>query len=169
MTVDTGGGLGVAGSYRFSVKAAIVRRLLIGMALGAGNFLRSGFVRRTLQIGMAIDALKHAAMHGILEFIGVYVQADGLAADFVAQCGVAVASQAIVVAGLRYRLRAGRGQAGCQSKKSQRQNRFVPHPPQPSSHGVPLPFCLIPVPELRTIPFLVFRGSSDNESSHRLS
>ena len=45
---------------------------------------------------MAIDAGKHASVHGIFESLRVDVKADRLAVDVVCQRGVAVAGEALV-------------------------------------------------------------------------
>ena len=48
-------------------------------------------------------------MHGFLELIGIYVQADGLSIHFMGQAGVAMASEAIVISRLRGSLLSGKG------------------------------------------------------------
>ena len=96
MAIDACGRIGIADLNRFRVIAAVVRSLLIGMARGAGNLFRRGFVRRAGDIRMAVHASEHAAMDRVFEFLRIYLEADGLAIDFVCQACVAVACQAFI-------------------------------------------------------------------------
>lgn len=96
VTVDTGSCVGVSALYRLCVKAAIIGSLLVGVAGSAGNFLRSGLMRRALDVGMTIDASEHAAVNGIFERLGIDVKADGLAVFVVSEAGIAVASEALI-------------------------------------------------------------------------
>ena len=57
-------------------------------------------MRRGLQIGVAVHAGEHAAMDGVLEGLGVDVEAGGLAVNFVRKSGVGVAGETIVRGGL---------------------------------------------------------------------
>ena len=101
MTVCAGRGVAIPALHGFGMMAAIVSRLQIGMAGGATDLLGSGFVRGAFDVGMAVHAAEHAAMNGILESLGVDVQADRLAVYFVTQGSVAMAGEALVNSGFR--------------------------------------------------------------------
>src|SRR5262249_1456636 len=79
MAVAAGCGLGVPCRDCFRMKAALVGSLLVGVARLALNLRRFRFMGRALQVGVAIHAREHRAMHGALEFASVDKQADGLA------------------------------------------------------------------------------------------
>ena len=101
VAIDAGGGLAVASLHGLAVEAAIVGSLLVGVAGGAGDFLRRSFVRGALYVGVAVHAGEHAAVDGIFEGLRIDVQADGLAVDFMGQRGVAMAGEAFVRGGFR--------------------------------------------------------------------
>jgi len=82
------------------VIAALVSRLLIGMAGGAGNLGWRVLVRRGLHVGVAVDAGEHAAVDGSLESVGIQRDADRLAANILGHGGIAVARQTFLVGGL---------------------------------------------------------------------
>ena len=54
----------------------------------------------SLDVGVAIHARKHAAVHRVLEFNGIDVQTHRLAVDVMGKAGVAVAGEAVFVRGL---------------------------------------------------------------------
>lgn len=101
MAIDTGRGLLVARTDGFGMIAALISDLLIGMALGAGNPARPDFVRGALDIGVAVDAGESGPVDRVLESVRVYEEADRLAVYLGRHGGVAMAHQAILVAGLR--------------------------------------------------------------------
>lgn len=101
VTVCAGRGVAIPALHGFGMMAAIVGRLLIGMAGGATDLLGSRFVRGAFYVGVAVHATEHAAMDGILESLGVDVQADRLAVYFVTQGSVAMAGEALVNGGFR--------------------------------------------------------------------
>ena len=88
---DAGGGLAVAGRDGFRVEAAIVGGLLVGMAGRAGDFGRSVLVRRSLYVGVAVDAGEHSAVDRSFESVGIDGDADLLAAYVLGHGGIAVA------------------------------------------------------------------------------
>src|SRR6266581_3120703 len=100
MAVHTSGGVVVACLQGFTVEAAIIGSLLVGMAGGAADFLGDGFVRRGFYIGMAIHARKRAAVDRVFKRLRIDVQADRLALDLMSEGGVAVAGEALVRRGL---------------------------------------------------------------------
>ena len=102
MTVDAGSSPPIAGLDRPGMMAAIVSRLLVPMALRAGNCGRRGSMGRCLDVGMAFDAGQHAAVDGILECFRVDVETHRFPVDVFRHVGIAMASQAFVVGGLRY-------------------------------------------------------------------
>ena len=104
MTGNAGGRLRIASLDGLGVIAALVSRLLIGVASGAGNLGWRVLVRRSLHVGVAIDAGEHAPVDGSLESVGIHRDADRLAADILGQGGIAMAGQALFVRGLRDRL-----------------------------------------------------------------
>jgi hypothetical protein len=91
VTIDAGGSLAIAALHRLAVKAAIIGRLLVGVAGGAGDFQRRRFVSRTLYVSVTIHAGKHAAVNGIFKALRINVQADRLAVDIVRESGIAMA------------------------------------------------------------------------------
>ena len=93
MAIDAGSCVAVASLNSLAVETAVVRCLLVGVASCAGDFQGRSFVRGTLDVGVAIHAGKHAAMDGILEPLGVHMQAHRLAVDVVGQRSIAMASQ----------------------------------------------------------------------------
>src|SRR6266536_551570 len=94
VTIDASRRVGIAPLNRLTVKTAVVGRLLVGVTRRTGDSEGWSFVRRTLNVRMAVDAGKHAAVDGIFESLGVDVQADRLALDFMGQCGITVAGEA---------------------------------------------------------------------------
>ena len=90
----------VARDDRFGMKAAIVDDLLVLVALGATHLRRRRVVHGILDVGVAIHAREHVAVDRSFELLRRDIETDWLAADFLAQRGVAVASQTIVVGGL---------------------------------------------------------------------
>jgi hypothetical protein len=106
VAIDAGGC--VHASMRlFRVEAAIIRGLLIGVALPAGDFLRCGFVCQVFNIGVAIHASEHAAVNRIFERPRIHVQADRLAVHIVSQARIAMAGEAIIGRGFRGLFSAG--------------------------------------------------------------
>lgn len=98
MAVHAGGSLAVAALDGLAMEAAIVGRLLVGVAGGAGNFLGNGFVRRAFYVRVAVDAGEHTAVDRILESLRIDVEADGLAVFLMRQRSVAMANEAFVCA-----------------------------------------------------------------------
>src|SRR6266567_1574355 len=107
VAIYAGGRLGVASLHGLPVETAIISRLLVGVASGAGDFEGRSLVRGILNVGMAVHTREHAAVDGIFEALGTYMQADGLAIHVMGQRGIAMAGQAF----FRNRLR--RLLAGC--------------------------------------------------------
>src|SRR6266550_3762381 len=101
VTIDTGGSLPVSCLDRLGVIAAIVGRLLVRVTLGTRYFCGRGFVRRAFNVGVAIDASEHAAVNRVLECVGIDEQTHLLAVGVLGHGGIAVAYQAVFVAGLR--------------------------------------------------------------------
>lgn len=112
MTVHASGGVAVAGLQGFTVEAAIIGGLLVGMAGRAADFLRSGFVRGSFYVGMAIHTGEHAAVDRVFERLRIDVQADRLALHFMSEGGITVACEALV------RGRFGRIFLGCSVQDS---------------------------------------------------
>ena len=100
VAIDAGRGLAVARPDGLGVIAALVGGLLVGMALGASNPARPDFMGRSFDVGMAVDAGKHAAVDRVLESVRVYEEADLLAVYVGRHGGITMAHQAIFVAGL---------------------------------------------------------------------
>ena len=96
VAVDAGSRVTITRMHCSAVEAAIVRSLLVGMASGATNLFGSGFVRRAFYIGVAVHTGEHAAVDGIFEGLRIDMQADGLAVDFMRECGIAMASETII-------------------------------------------------------------------------
>jgi len=65
------------------------------VALGASNSQRSRLMRKALHVLVAVNAGKHAAVNGVLEFGLIHEQADGLAVFLRGQASVAMAGKAI--------------------------------------------------------------------------
>ena len=124
VAVHAGGGALIAVLYGVGMIAAVVGRLLFGVAGGADDLGWSVFVRRGFDVGVAIDAREHAAVHRILELVGVNVQADRLAVDVLGEAGVAVASQAVVVSRLLCR---SRRSSPAQEQEAQPKAGSTPH------------------------------------------
>ena len=97
MAIDTDCRTLIARGYRFCVKAAIINRLLIRMALRALHLGRSGLVHRTLDVAVAVHASEHAAMDGSAELFGRHIETDWLAIDLFGEGRIAMTSQAIVI------------------------------------------------------------------------
>src|SRR5690242_18935470 len=70
------------------------------MALGTAHLRRRRLVHRVLDVSMAVHAREHAAVDRIFELLRRDIKTDWLAGDFLAQGGIAMASQTIVVGGL---------------------------------------------------------------------
>src|SRR5579872_690261 len=113
VAIDTGRGVAVSILHSLGVEAAIVGCLLIGVACGATDLLRSRLVRRRLYVGMAVHAGKHAAVDRIFEFLGIDLQADGLSILLMSQGSIAVAGETFISAGFRgFFFRRGKKRAG---------------------------------------------------------
>src|SRR5215469_13186175 len=124
VTIYAGRGLRIAALNGLRVVAVIVCRLLVGVAGRTRYFRRSSFMRRTLQIRMAIYAGKYAAVNRVLEGVRIHIQADTLAVLFLVQRRIAVTGQALIVGGpgrffLRQRHSAG-------EQQQQKQNSGLP-------------------------------------------
>lgn len=116
VAIDAGGSVH-ASSDGPGMKAAIVCGLLIGVTARTADFLGRGFMNRTFDVVMAIDAGKHAAVDRIFERLRIYIQTDRLAIHIMGQRGVAVAGEAIIGSRLRSLFSAGGKQiAGCQNQ-----------------------------------------------------
>ncbi len=109
MAIDASGGVTVASLHRLGVETALVRGLLVGVAGGASDLLWRSLMRRTFDIGVAVDAGEQAAVNGIFEMLWIDMQANGLAVYFVAECRVTVAGKALICG----RLRRGFGPGNC--------------------------------------------------------
>ncbi len=99
VAVDAGGGLAVASLNGLRVETALVGRLFVGMAGGAGDSLGGSFVAGALYVGVAVDTGKHAAVNRIFERLGIDMQADRLAVDVVGEGTVAMTGEALVCGG----------------------------------------------------------------------
>src|SRR5437667_12604377 len=97
MTIATGWRAGVPGCDGFGMKAAIVHRLLVGMALRALHLGRRCLMHRALDVAMAIYAGEHSAVDRGSELFGRNVQADWRAIDLFGEGRIAMASQAVAV------------------------------------------------------------------------
>jgi hypothetical protein len=113
VAIDAGCGVH-ASCHSFRMEAAVVRSLLISMAFGTSDFLRRAVVDRTLDIVVAVNAGKHAAVYGIFKGLWIYIKADGSAIYIMRQRGVAVAGQAVIGSGFRGLFPASRNQANSQ-------------------------------------------------------
>jgi hypothetical protein len=71
--------------------AALVGGLLLGMALGAGNPARPDFMRRALDVGVAVNAGEQGPVDRVLENFRVYEEADLLAVYLGRHGGVTMA------------------------------------------------------------------------------
>ncbi len=80
---------------------------LVCMALGAGDFLRSGFVRETTNVGVAVDALEHGAVNGMLELVLIDVDAHRRAVYVLSESGIGVAGEAVRILELLRGVRGG--------------------------------------------------------------
>lgn len=83
-----------AGARGQGVNAVRISLPLVGVALGAGDFFRGGIVRETLDVCVAVDALEHGTVNGVLELVGVDGDAVAVARG---HAGVAVAGKAVGV------------------------------------------------------------------------
>jgi hypothetical protein len=101
VTVDAGGRVGVPTLNGLSVKAAFVGSLLVRVAGGTRNVLRRSFMRGALYVCVAIHTSKHAAVDGVFERLGIYVQAYNFAVYFVRQRSIVVAGETFLSRGLR--------------------------------------------------------------------
>ena len=88
------------------VQTVVEGCLLVAMASRAGGLGRHGLVGRSLDVGMAIHAGKHASVHRVLELGRINVQAHRVAVDVSGEAGIAVAGEAVFVRGLSCRSRA---------------------------------------------------------------
>jgi hypothetical protein len=95
VAVDATRRFAISFAHRLAVETAVICRLLIGVTSCAGDFQRSGLVRRALNIRVAIHAGEHAAVDGILEALRIHVQADRFAVYLVRQGGIAMAGHAL--------------------------------------------------------------------------
>src|SRR5215510_11320388 len=95
VAIHTGGSLPVPGLDCLGVIAAVVSRLLIGMALCTVDLGGRGLVGRTFDVGVAVDAGEDAPVHRVLECIGVYVKADLLTICLLSHRRIAVAYEAV--------------------------------------------------------------------------
>lgn len=93
----------------FRVHAVRIGLAGIGVALRAAYLLWRGIVDETFYVLVAIHTGEQAAVNGMLEFVLIDVEADGLAVYFRGQCGIAMAGEAVGVLEL---LRGGWGGAG---------------------------------------------------------
>src|SRR5438270_10107182 len=100
MARHAGGCLPISRLDGFSVIAAIISGLLVGVAARTGDLGRRGFMRRRFDIGVAIDAGKHSAMDRCLEPFRVDVEADRLAVNVLRHGGIAMTGQAFLIGGL---------------------------------------------------------------------
>ena len=135
VAIDAGRSLPVSRFDRLGVITAIVGRLLVSVALGTGYFGGRGFVGRTLNIGVAVDATEHGSVNRVLKCVGVDVQTDLLAIDVFGHGGIVVARKAVFVGGLGTRFLGGKSAGNCanQNEKSNLQRQFFLAP------GVHLP------------------------------
>src|SRR5690349_13181055 len=81
VTIDAGRRAGVPGCDGLGVKAAIVHRLLVSMALRAFHLGRRCLMHGALDVSVAIHTGEHSAMDRGLELFGRNIQADWLAID----------------------------------------------------------------------------------------
>ena len=100
MARHAGGCLPITRLDGFSVIAAIISGLLVGVAARTGDLGRRGFMRRRFDIGVAIDAGEHSAMDRCLEPFRVDVEADRLAVNVLRHGGIAMTGQAFLIGGL---------------------------------------------------------------------
>lgn len=99
MAVLAGRRDGRSGLGRLGMEAMRVCRHCVGVAIGTGDFFGGGLVYESLHIFVTIDAGEHAAVYGVFELATVHEQADLFAIYFIAQGGVGVAGEAVLVGG----------------------------------------------------------------------
>jgi len=80
MAIDAGRDRAAVRLLRRGVEAVLVLRLRVGMALHAGDLGRSIFVRRRLDVLVAVHAGEHLPVNGLLHLVRIDVQAHLLAA-----------------------------------------------------------------------------------------
>src|SRR5215475_7680419 len=134
VAIHTGGSLPVPGLDCLGVIAAVVSRLLIGMALCTVDLGGRGLVGRTFDVGVAVDAGEDAPVHRVLECIGVYVKADLLTICLLSHRRIAVAYEAVFVRGFGSCILGGEGG---KSDKYQTEKSNLPHYSNPA-YGLPL-------------------------------
>ena len=79
------------------MQAVRISLLRIRMALGAGNFLRRGFVDQPLHIRVAIHASEEIAVDRMLQLGLIDIEADLLAVDLGCQGCVGVTGKAVCI------------------------------------------------------------------------
>lgn len=79
------------------VRTVLVRGLLIGMTLRAGDLLWRRIVRQALHVGVAIHAREHRSVYGVLQLVRIHEQAMRPAVHVATQGGVAVTGEAVFV------------------------------------------------------------------------
>ena len=97
VAIGAGSGFRISSGDGLGVETAVVDGLFIGVAGGAVDFGRRVFVRRGFQIGVTVDTGKHGAVYRSFEFVGIHVEADGLAIAFGAEAAISVAGETIFI------------------------------------------------------------------------
>ena len=96
MAIDTrGGGRFSGGELR--VGAVAVGGLRVGVALRTGNLFGGRVVCQAFDVGVAINACEHAAMHGVLQLACIDEKAVRFSVYIFAQRGVVVAGEAVLI------------------------------------------------------------------------
>ena len=124
VAVDAGGSRSTAGLGRPGMHGAGVGLLGSFMASGAGDFLWRRVVDKALDVGVAIDASKQAAVNGMLQLVLIDEEADLLAVFVSGQGRIAVAGETVGILDLR----SGAPGGDCKGQQEQRSQSHGPFP-----------------------------------------